>query len=550
MSKNSVYLLLISGKAEEAEAFVTARYPGSDTVLLSRRTFHEAGPIRKLLELRKLRGRAVVLYFEELERTDRPRELGGTSLFHGCREIVFADSHGRVEAYSKRAVLRRIPDLALSAAADCAVVAAGWIGIRLLSLWPAKPVTKVPPDAAEDVAYLYPFPLAQATPGGEMSYLKGFLKGLSQEQAVVRVFTGCPLPVEEYELEVIPARRRFWLLRESLALSYNLRFAGVVWRRLRSHRPRVLYQRHGRFVVAGALLSRLLRVPLALEYQCSEYWRAANWDPGHFLRLIRLAEDFTISSSAFVVALSNVLKDELLARGVAEKKIILNPAAVDPERFRPGCGGGRVRAQWGFAADAVVVGFVGSFSYYHGITTLQKAMEALLRLRNESPAAARLRFLLVGDGLLRPEMQETVHSLEGGDAVVFTGTLPHELIPSYLDACDILVSPHAKMPGGQKFFGSPSKIFEYMAMGKAIVASRMDQLGEVLCHGETAWLVEPDSDAELCQAIERLAQDAGLRETLGRNVRRVALEQHTWQRNGARFLSALRQEPPPAPAGL
>ena len=55
--------------------------------------------------------------------------------------------------------------------------------------------------------------------------------------------------------------------------------------------------------------------------------------------------------------------------------------------------------------------------------------------------------------------------------------MPHSAVPAYLDACAILLSPHVPMPAGSAFFGSPTKLFDYMAMEKAIAASRLDRFG-------------------------------------------------------------------------
>ena len=60
------------------------------------------------------------------------------------------------------------------------------------------------------------------------------------------------------------------------------------------------------------------------------------------------------------------------------------------------------------------------------------------------------------------------------------GAVAHDRVPALLDACDILVSPHVPLDARRGFFGSPTKLFEYMAMGKGIVASRLGQIGEVL----------------------------------------------------------------------
>ena len=96
------------------------------------------------------------------------------------------------------------------------------------------------------------------------------------------------------------------------------------------------------------------------------------------------------------------------------------------------------------------------------------------------PADSRVRFLLVGAGRLREEVERIVRAAGIGNQVIFSGHVEHERVPALLDACDILLSPHVPLADGSEFFGSPTKLFEYMAMGKGIVASRLGQIGEVL----------------------------------------------------------------------
>jgi glycosyltransferase involved in cell wall biosynthesis len=111
-------------------------------------------------------------------------------------------------------------------------------------------------------------------------------------------------------------------------------------------------------------------------------------------------------------------------------------------------------------------------------------------------------------------------------------------VPKLLDACDILVAPHVRLADGSEFFGSPTKIFEYMAMGKGIVASRLGQIGEVLVDEETSLLVEPGNVGELGNAIVRLIESETLRKRLGARAREVAAREHTWTHNARRVLDA------------
>ena len=125
--------------------------------------------------------------------------------------------------------------------------------------------------------------------------------------------------------------------------------------------------------------------------------------------------------------------------------------------------------------------------------------------------------------------------------MIFTGAVAHGRVPALLDACDILVAPHVPLADGSEFFGSPTKIFEYMAMGKGIVASRLGQIGEVLSDGETAMMVEPGDVGQLRDAILRMIESRELRERLGARAREVAVQNHTWVHNARRVLDAYHQ---------
>ena len=142
------------------------------------------------------------------------------------------------------------------------------------------------------------------------------------------------------------------------------------------------------------------------------------------------------------------------------------------ERFRPGVGGVEARRELGLRDDEVVAGFVGTFGPWHGVEKLAEAIKI-------DSADVPVRFLLVGSGSLHQRLRSDSTERRAG-RVIFTGAVGHDRVPALLDACDILVAPHVPLADGSEFFGSPTKTFEYMAMGKGIVASRLGQIGEVL----------------------------------------------------------------------
>src|SRR5678815_590877 len=205
-------------------------------------------------------------------------------------------------------------------------------------------------------------------------------------------------------------------------------------------------------------------------------------------------ENLNLAAAARIFVVSEVERMNLMRTCIGSEKIIVNPNGVDTDTFRPDVGGDQVRADLGLRSEELLVGFVGSFGPWHGVLVLAEAIKQI-------SAAAPVRFLLVGTGALHDEMERLLKAETETGRVIFTGAVGHEQVPALLDACDVLVSPHVPLDAGADFFGSPTKLFEYMAMGKGIVASRLGQIGEVLTDEQTALLVEPGNANELSACL-------------------------------------------------
>jgi glycosyltransferase involved in cell wall biosynthesis len=159
--------------------------------------------------------------------------------------------------------------------------------------------------------------------------------------------------------------------------------------------------------------------------------------------------------------------------------------------------------------------------------TLVRAFD-MLASRHEN-----VRLLIVGDGPgateLRSELQ--VRGLLGVSVV--TGAVDSAMVPALLTSMTVAVAPYSG--SNAIFYFSPLKVFEYMAAGLPIVASRLGQLAGLLEDGVTALLCHPDDPQSLAEALERLYCDAPLRARLGRASRRQA-EQHSWDAVCGRLL--------------
>jgi len=532
--QSKVFVLVLAGQQQDALAFTQRRYPACEAVILSKTELRESGWKHQLRVLRRLKGEALLVFTDSLESLQEPMLLKSTVLVHRCRETLLVDSSGSFEATNRAKFLGLLPRTLIAALADVIVFACAWICLQLFQVW--LKLGREPQARAGllDLAFLYPSPARLDVPGGALTHITGFLSGLVQEGARSAVFSGRPLQTA-FDVHNISGSRRLHLFREAAALSYNFRFSAAVRKVLAQKRSRLLYQRHGKFLFAGALLSRLMGIPLVLEYNGSEDWMAKHWDPTRFSPWLRLCEKVSLKSASLIVVVSNPLKQQLIEAGVPTQRILVNRNAVDPEWFHPRCGGAKLRDDLGFGSEEIVVCFVGTFSYWHGVAILEQAIRSVLD--KDRPMARPLKFLLVGDGPLAPQMRNSLEPFVRQGLVTFTGIIPHKSVRAHLDAADILVAPHVPMPGGSPFFGSPTKLFEYMAMGKAIAASALDQIAEVLEHGRTALLVKPGNPGELALAIQRLAADTRLRMKLGCNAREAALTHHTWQQNARRVLA-------------
>jgi glycosyltransferase involved in cell wall biosynthesis len=149
------------------------------------------------------------------------------------------------------------------------------------------------------------------------------------------------------------------------------------------------------------------------------------------------------------------------------------------------------------------------------------------------------RVMMIGDGRERGRCQRLASELGVEDRVIWQGRTPHDRALQLLRGCDVLASPHVELAGGEPFFGSPTKIFEYMALSRPIVASRLGQIGEVLEDDRTALLVTPGDELELAEAISSLLADRERGERLAAAARREIESAHTWDHRATAILARL-----------
>lgn len=390
----------------------------------------------------------------------------------------------------------------------------------------------------ESPLYLKMDLLLSVTAGGSVSHMAGVVNNLGQfgPQPMVLAPSANPLVSTAIPYQSIQPSKKLWNFRELPAQAFNFKAIHLVHQAMADRKPGWIYHRYCLHGIAGLWLARHYGVPLVLEYNGSEVWIGENWGSGlTYGALGQQVEQLNLDGADLIVVVSQALQDELLQRGINQDKILVNPNGVDVERFHPMVDAWELKQSLGWSANRVI-GFIGTFGRWHGADVLVEAFVALSRSHERFED---VRLLMIGDGQMRQYCEERAQALNIASKVHFTGAVPQVEGPRWLAACDCLVAPHVPNVDHSQFFGSPTKLFEYMAMGRPIVASKLGQMDELLQHKRNAWLVEPGNSDALFHGLSAVMSDNVLAQQMGRQARVDVVEKYTWLAHTQRIVNRL-----------
>lgn len=248
----------------------------------------------------------------------------------------------------------------------------------------------------------------------------------------------------------------------------------------------------------GRLAGRLAGVPTIMhEHGVDPYFPVSQ----------RIADRVLSPLTHTAVGVSKSVRDFLITRrfvSPGKVRIIYNGAPLD--EFKPVDDERKeeIRREFGIRESISVIGTIGRLDTQKGITYFLKAA------RKVKDAVGDVRFIVVGDGPKKAELEQEAHDLGLSEHIIFTGHRTD--VPAIQSILDLQVFPSL-------WEGTPLTIFEAMAMGKAIVSTDVDGLGEVLANGESALIVKPADPDRLAAAIVKLLSDGELATKLGAGAR-------------------------------
>lgn len=322
----------------------------------------------------------------------------------------------------------------------------------------------------------------------------------------------------------------------------GLLYATSMRHRLMEHfqdwRPDAIYERYSLLASAGTEVAHLLGVPHILEVNAPLSKEAAEHRGVALQHTAETLERRVLNATSHVVAVSEPIRAWASSLGVDRRHATVMPNGVNIERFT----GSKPATHTDLDADdRPVVGFVGTLKAWHGTPMLVRAMGYIARVRGKAKTP---RLLIVGDGPQR-EMLGQLAVEEGiSDLTVFTGSVPHQDIPAWIARMDIAVAPYDDL---QNFYFSPLKVYEYMAAGKAVIASNIGQITECVTHQSDGLLYQPGNITSLADQVSILLEDEDLRTSLGDNARQKAIATHSWAINAQSVTELIKRYQSQAP---
>ena len=337
------------------------------------------------------------------------------------------------------------------------------------------------------------------------------LRGLGADVSLFATRTGGEPPADlaGAPLVLLPAAgrdneaaREQALLAANADLAMELRAAGKF---------DLVYERYSLWSHAGLEAARAAGIPTVLEVNAPLIEEQQRYRHLHDIEAARQSARRAFAAADVLVAVSAGVAEYLEGFEEARGRVHVIANGVDTERFE--------KVVLTTTSRPFTIGFVGTLKPWHGVEVL---LQAFARFHADT---ADSRLLIVGYGPEHAALVALADQLGIGAAVEFTGAVDPERIPALLAEMDVGVAPY---PETADFYFSPLKVYEYMAAGLAVVASRIGQLNDLIVDGEDGLLCPPGDADALSAAFTRLHGDSDLLHRLGRMARGKVKAEHTW----------------------
>ena len=337
---------------------------------------------------------------------------------------------------------------------------------------------------------------------------------------------------------LVPMLKRYipGFLYELLELAYSLIAYYKLQRAIKEHNPDCLYERYNLYMLAGYWIKNRYRLPFLLEVNAPLFQERQKYNGVALPRLAKWTENTVWKAADRVLPVTQVLADIVANAGVSKEKIEVIHNGVDLKKFsdlehknivrKPGLG------KHGLdnigLENKLVLGFTGFIREWH---KLDKVVDVVAASNGHDR-----HLLIVGDGPARQAIETRARKLGVSDCVTITGIVHRDKIADYVSSFDIALQPDVVE------YASPLKMFEYLALARAIIAPDSPNIREILTHDKNALLFDPSDPDAFVHSIELLCTDVELRSRLARAAGETITERRfTWHNNAKRVVALIEE---------
>lgn len=379
--------------------------------------------------------------------------------------------------------------------------------------------------------------------GAEGVHIRGVVKGLKQlgnqvdilslpgaepetEEVVTKTATSKNVKTSKFKVFSDLTKYLPEFIFELFELAYNFLALIRLRKAVKEKNIELVYERYSLFMFASVWWAKRHQLPIVLEINDScQVHRVRSLT---FKKLAAKIEKWIFKNATGLVFISTRFQDVAKQAYGDIAPSVVSPNAADLDKFilnEPGALA--LRSQLGIE-DKLVLGYVGAFVHWHGIDWF---VELICERLKDSP---NLVLLLVGDGVAFDTIKSCVEKKQVGSQVILTGKVPHHQVASYLSAMDFGILPDSNE------YGSPMKLFEFMAMAKGMVAPDFGPIAEVIDDNKTSWLF-PAGDKQACiEKVIAIAKEHNAHKTVGLNARAYIERERQWKHNAEQILQLIK----------
>ncbi len=298
-------------------------------------------------------------------------------------------------------------------------------------------------------------------------------------------------------------------------------------------RPDIVYCRDIKFTVLPVFLARIFQIPCILEVngltdEAMKVKKVAPW----VFSILDTFHRWNVRRSDRIVTVTRGIKKEISHRyGVSAERISIITNGVDLKRFRP-APKGEARKNAGLPQSYQYVGFVGGLFPWHGLDQLVMAAPYVLKER------PRTRFVIVGSGVMDRPLRAMIAQRKLGKAFVFTGSVPFDAVPSYVNSFNVCVVFFKRV---RKDPGDPIKLYEYLACGRPVVASNVPGYGDMVESIGAGISTISEDPIATADAILKLLENNTVAETMGRKGFEQAQAYFGWEKKTEETEQVIRE---------